>query len=145
MDRSGMARITLCMLKCVALFYETVQHRHAVFSSCSLHLLQGRWTRVAWSLPELCCALRVIYTLCLHTQTCPPYSFSVLVNWFFSHPEFVLPCPSVKKKSCFHNPYISCFDVNPDILYPNPNNMHCLYNSKGKILILDLKCLIASD
>ena len=145
MENSGVTRTALCMPKYVAVFYEKVQHTHAVLSFCPLHCLLGRWTRVARSLPELHCALRVIYALCFHTQSWLPYSFSVLVNWFVSHPEFVLPCPSVKKEICFPNPDISCFDVNLDILYPNPNNMHCFYNAKGQILILDLKCLIASD
>lgn len=81
-------------------------HTQSALCSCCLDQLQGSWSRVAQSLPGLHCALRIMYRLCFHTQTCPPYSSSVLANWFFSCPKFVLPWPSVKKKSCFHNPYI---------------------------------------
>lgn len=130
----------------VAVLHETIHRTQAVLSCCSLDQwpVAGKVPRVSQSLLGLHYALRIIYSLCFHAQTRPRYSSSVLVNWFFSCPKLVLLWPSAKKKSCFHNPYISGFDVNPDILYLNPN-MHCFYNFKGKILILDLKCLIASD
>lgn len=62
---------------------------------------QGRWPRVSQSLLGLHCALRITYSLCFHTQTCPHYSSSVLVNWFFSCPKLVLLWPSAKKEKLF--------------------------------------------
>lgn len=78
MDKSGMARTALCMLKCVLLREGTTYTCCAVL--LLLSLMQER--EQEWHGPSQSSAVqRVIYTF--PPQTCPPYSFSVLVNWFF--------------------------------------------------------------
>lgn len=138
MDNPGTARTALCVLKCVALFYKKVQHTHAVLSSC----LQGRKVNKGGMVPPRA-------PVCTESYIQLVLSYSNLSTLQLLCPcELLLQPPWICFAMSFcqnHNHYISWFDVNPDILYPNPNNMHCLYNSKGKILTLDHKCLIASD
>lgn len=84
---------------CYSLLQESTTH-----TSCALLLLPslvaGKVNEGGTVSPRApLCAEGYIYihTLCFHAQTCPLYSFSVLVNWFFSHLQFVLPCLSKRK------------------------------------------------